>query len=379
MEPTSQMTGPMTGPLASTGDGGPRRAELRLVNARFQLAQPPEPAPEDWRAGLAQLLGWLGIDAEFPAATPTSSRRLPRMADWGIRSASPAPVFAPWLGWAPSAFQHGGLPGLPAAQFVASYLIDHGRGAGVDVVLMSPHPAQCLAEEAGAAPLPRAGVVQAMIRAATAEGREKLAIIVHARQRNAVARQLLTTDRALTRGELALDILTIEDALPPLMAGAALWDAIITLPDLRSTVFTLLAQTSGAACAWPMLWHGQGLLRVTCEVQGEGLSRPALDAPALIHALALALHHAGSARAALRLHEAWSRLRSSGVTTIGRNDDAPYVTTVKDSDFIAMLCAGTAVSKRPVQGWRALNDAKNALPGSQSAPLRVVVSNTPSP
>lgn len=383
MEHLSPMIGQASGPQPGTVDDGSRRAELRLVSARFRLAQPPEPAPEDWRTGLAQLLGWLGIDAELVPAAPASARLLPRMADWRARSANPAPVFAPWLGWAPSAFQNGGLPSLPAALYAASYCVEHPRAAGkgqrgLDVMLMSPHPQQCLPDDASGAPLPRAGVMGAMIRAAKAEGREKLAIIVHARQRNALARQLLSADRALTRGELAVDILTIEDALPPLMAGAMLWDAIIAMPDLRSTVFTLLAHTIGGARAWPMLWHGRGVMQVSSEVAGEGLSRPALDGPALIHALTLTLHLAGSPRAAMRLHEAWSRLRDSGVTCAGHGADAPYVTIVKDAEFLAMLCAGTAVSKRPAHRWRALNDAKPAITGHQPAPLRIVSSNTPS-
>ncbi|TAD77713.1 MAG: hypothetical protein EAY70_07995 [Sphingomonadales bacterium] len=353
---------------------------LSLVTSRFRMAQPAEPAPDGWQDALAQLLGWLRIDAEWVAAA--RSRRLSRFADWGLAPDASAPVFSPWQGWSPVAFQHGGLGGLPDAQFVASYLIDHPRGAvpvraGLDMVLMSPHPALCVADEAGSAPVPRAAALKAMIRLAREEGRERLAIILHARQRNAVAAQLLAAGKGLTRTGLEIEILTIEDALVPLIAGRTRWDAIIAMPDLRSTVFTLLGQTSGVRKAWPMLWFGGAggdrLVQVTSEVQGEGQSRLAFDAPALIHGLALALHGGGAARAATRLHEAWARLRDSGVTTSGRGSDAPYAKQVSDPEFITMLCRDVAVSRRPQPGWHALKNAQTAISGSQMPELRVVL------
>ncbi len=355
-----------------------RAPQLTLVASRFRLAQPGHAVPEDWQAGIDGLLTWLGIDAEY---APAARGRLPRMAEWALaggQGSRPAPVFAPWIGWSPAAFQHGGLPGLPEAQFVASYLIEHARGcapgqSGIDVVLMSPHPATCIAEEAGSAPLPRAAVMKAMLRTARAEGRERVAIILHARQRNALARQLLAAGKGLTREGLELDILTIEDALAPLMSGRAPWDAIIAMPDVRSIIFTLLAEASGVRKAWPMLWFAQDHLRlVTSETPGEAMTRSPLDAPALIHALALTLHEAGAGRAAWRLHDAWSRLRDSGVTTTGRGGDAPYAKEVRDSEFLALLGQDSAASRRPQQGWRALKFAQNAIVGSQVPGLRVV-------
>lgn len=374
----SSQTSPLFKADRSRPDAPGQGAVLSIVSARLPLGHPAEPAPQAWQDALAALLEWTGVEAEFVPAQP--ARRLPRMADWGLAPQAAAPVFAPWIGWSPSAFQHGGLPGLPQAQFVASYLIDHARGAapaqsGIDLVLMSPHPSVCVAEDAGSPPLPRLPVLKAMIRAARAEGRERLAIIVHARQRGGIARQLLAADRDLTRDGVRLDILAIEDALPALLAGRAGWDAIIAMPDLRSIVFAVLAQTSGVRGAWPMLWYGRGLQMVTCEAAGEGMARLSLDAPALIHALALALREAGAGRAAWRLHDAWARLRDSGVTSAGRGDDAPYVTVVKDSDFIAMLQRDAAVSKRAQQPWRAIKNAKSANPGSQSPVLRIVSSS----
>lgn len=359
---------------------------LTVLTSQFRLVQPEQPAPEAWSDALAALLAWLKVDAEFlPPARPS---RLPRMAEWRAASGHGAPVFAPWTGWSPAAFQHGGIAGLPQAHYVASYLIDHNRGAapvagqgGTDIVLMSPHPAVCTAEGAGSVPIPRAAVMRAMIRAARAEGRERIAIIVHARQRNAIARQLLAADKGLTRDGLRLDILAIEDALPPLMSGAAPWDAVIAMPELRSTVFTLLSHASGSQRVWPMLWFtGEGTLRlVTSEAAGEGMTRLPLDAPALIHALALSLHEAGLGRAAWRLHEAWARLRDSGVTTAGHGGDGPYVSIVEDSAFLDMLVRDAAVSKRPQRPWRVLKNAKIANSGSQFPQLRVVTSNLATP
>ncbi len=370
--------------LSSLGQGDALRLlpapALAVVQSRFRLALPQDEAPAAWQEGLAALFGWLGIDAELvPAARP---RRLPRLGGWAFGPAAGAPVFAPWLGWSPVAFQHGGIAALPQAQFVASYLVDHARGAGpgqsgVDCVLMSPHPATCATDEAGGVPLPRAGVLKAMIRTAHAQGRERLAIILGARQRNAVAAMLLAAGKGLTREGPAIDILTIEEALAPLTAARAPWDAIIAMPDLRGTVFTLLAQASGVRGGWPMLWlageGAQALRLVTTEAAGEGVSRQPFDAQALIHATALALHAGGAGRAAWRLHESWALLRDSGVTTAARGGtDAPYMKVADDAEFLAMLRQGAAVSKRPQAAWRALNDTHVAFSGTQIPNLRIV-------
>lgn len=363
-----------------------RVADLMVVTSRLRLGQPAPPTPEHWREGLAQLLEWLGIDVEF--VTAERSRRLPKVADWvvpaGRNSSDYFTIFAPWLAWSPVALQQGGAPGLPQALFMASYLIEHDRGqavarGGIDLVLMSPHPAVCAVDQAGEAPLPRLQVLEAMIRTAKAEGRDKLAIILHAHQRNALARKLLSANRGLTRDGLNIEILTIEEALSPLGARTSPWDAIIAMPDLRGIVFTMLAEASGVKGPWPMLWHGgergRELPLITSEAIGGGGAGSALDASVLIHALALCLHHAGSVQAARRLYEAWSRLRDSGVTVAGRGQDAPYVTQVRDSDFIAMLCHGAGVSRRPVRAWRALGCPEPVDAVRQPSGLRVVASN----
>lgn len=378
-------TSPSVDPLPrGTADPAPlhsQKLRLALVNARFRLAKPADAPPAGWDEGLAALLDWLGIAAELvPAAR---MRRLARLADLAVAPANDAPVFAPWLGWSPVAFQHGGAAHLPQAQFVASYLLEHPRSAapglgGLDVMLMSPHPMRCTADATGDVPVPRAGLMRAMVQAARAQRRERLAIILHARQRNAVAAQLLAAGKGLTGDGMTLDILTIEDALAPFMAPRVPWDAVIAMPDLRGTVFTLLGHGSGMGRAWPMQWftgeRGQTLALVTSEAAGEGVRRLPLDACALIHTLTLALHAAGAERAAARLHEGWALLRDSGVTTAGHGGTgaAPYSNAVTDSVFLTMLCRGDAVSKRAQQPWRALGLEKNAASGSQIPRLRVV-------
>lgn len=384
MDHSHQTAGQPVSAAARLSDAAPLpRPALALVNARFALAEPGEPAPQPWRDGLDALLGWLGIEAAIVPAAAARSRGLARMAEWALPPAAPAPVFAPWLGWSPAAFQHGGLAALPRAQFVASYLLDHARGqasgqAGLDLMLLSPHPATCAAEAAGDVPTPRAAVMAAMLRAVRAEGRERIAVIAGSRQRNTLARQMLAAGKAALGENTAFDLLTIEEALPQLVAGAGRWDAVIVMPDWRSTVFTLLHEASGLRSGWPMLWFdgAGGLTAVTSEVPGEGLSRRPLDAPALIHALTLTLHHRGAGRAAARLHDGWARLRDSGVTTPARGGDAPYARVVDDAAFLDLLVQDAAVSKRPQTPWRAIKNAEIAKSGSQMPSLRIVASNS---
>ena len=141
---------------SSRSDLRPARPQLALVSPQLRLGLPQEAAPVDWYEGLARLVAWLGITVEFVPSAPEG--RLARMAEW-VRPGAAIVEFAPWLGWAPSAFQHGGLPILPQAHWVASYLHEQGRGVmaapgAVDLALLSPHPAGCSADEAGMPPLP---------------------------------------------------------------------------------------------------------------------------------------------------------------------------------------------------------------------------------
>lgn len=334
-----------------------RASALTLVMSPLRLACDGDPMSQAWSTALADLAGFLGIDTAFVPAPDAA-----------------APVFAPWAGWGASAFQNGGCAGLPEAQFVASYCIDHASGGalhrdGVDVMLVSPLPAACDAGEGG---LPSIGTLRAMIRAAVDEGRERVAVIGAAHQRSALSALRLAGDRSLCPNDTTIDILAIEDALPALMVPAAPWDAIIAMPDLRSIIFTLLAETSGVRGPWPMLWHNRGLRRVTCETKGKSSVRLPLDAPALIHTLSLTLNAAGKADAALCLHEGWARLRGRGVTTAARGSDAPYATEATDIEFIALLRDNIVPGGQPACGWRALKYKPVIKSGSQMPPLRVI-------
>ncbi len=332
---------------------------LSLVASPLRLAHPNGAVPGSWSAALAGLGAWLGVEiASVPA--PDAA----------------APVFAPWEGWSPAAFQNGGAAGLPEAQFVASYCLDHGhhaRGA-VDLVLLSPHPALCGAGGADAAPL--AGALRAMIRVAVAEGRGRIAIICHAAEHAALERFRLAEERSLVPDGVAVCCLAIEDALPALMGPGAPWDAVIAMPDLRGIVFTLLSETSGVRGAWPMLWHSHGLRRVTCEVRGEGSVRLPLDAPALVQTLALALQAAGKTAAAQRLHARWADLRESGVTTLARGSAAPYATELSDPDLIAMISRENTSCKPARREWQALKSQPMINFGGHLRVLRVVSSKT---
>lgn len=368
-------------PLASTAPA--TRGGLRLVGGGLRLAEPVAAPDPLWQAAFADLLDWLGIAVEpVPAPRPAALRK---MADWarGAAGAGGAVQFTPWQVTSPVALQHGGQADLSSAEWIASYLFDHTVGAGsaraapIDLMLMSPHPAACVADEAGALPLPRPAITEAMLRAARAEGRSRIAIIVPAALRNGFARQLLAADRELTREGLELQIIAIEQALGSLTLARPKCDALIVMPELRSIIFALLAEATGIRAAWPMLWHGaRGIMLVTSEALSEAGARLPLDAPVLVQSLAVTLHHAGMTAAARRLHEACVRLRDNGVVTPSRGSPAPYVNTRSDAEFVSLICAGMGIGSRPVPQWRALGEGP--VGGTSAAPVRLnlVASNS---
>jgi hypothetical protein len=331
---------------------------LALVEDRLRLAVPAAPVPQAWQDAATALLAWLGVETEF-VASPGHT------------------LFAPWEAWSPAAFQNGGCAALPKAQFVASYGLGDPRAA--DIMLLSPHPRVCTAGQGAGDALPRAGVMRAMIRAAAREGRRRIAILVHARHRDALARQRLAEDPRLCPAGTSLDILAIEEAIPTLMRPRAAWDAIIAMPDLRGIVLAMLAQATGVRGAWPMLWHGgeQGndLVRVTSELVGSPCESLPLDATALALGLALTLRGAGCEAAARKLHRGWARLRDSGVATPGRGSDAPYATEVSEAEFIALLACDAAAGTRGQTGWLALENQHKAIFPAQTPQLRIVSSN----
>lgn len=336
------------------------RARLQLVSGTLVLSQNAEPAPAEWQEPFAKLIAAHRIDLRFE--TPGRIAGFSQMRRWaaGEAGASPAPVFAPWQCFSPVAFQPSAdRTALPRAQFAASYLFAAGmdRPAGrrhVDIMVMSPHPASCPPDEDCGAALPRTAVLSAMIRAARAEGRSACAIIAPARSCSALARRLLGTDRALTRGEFAFEIVAIEDAIGRMIGGAPGWDAVIALPELRSIVLAALAETCGVAGPWPLLWHDRGLRMVASEALGQVPSRLGLDATVLIQSLALAARAAGLGYEAQRLYESWAQLRERGVVTASRGSALPYVTTVGESEFLALALTEPSVQTRCVPSWKAI-------------------------
>jgi len=297
-----------------------------------------------------------------------------------ILTEPPAPVFMPWHGISPIVFQNrlaGRSPGLPRARWAASYLFAPASGRfaphPVDLMLISPHPDACVADEDCQAALPKPAVTRAMIAAARREGRERLAIIVHDRCRTAMARQLLAADRAATREGMVLDVLGLEQALPMLMRRQAAWDAIIVLPELRAAVFAMLAETSGIAGPWPMLWHGEGLACVTGEaLEGSGPAMP-LDATLLVQALALTAEHAGLGLAARQLLEGWSGLRDGGIETAGRATGSPYAKVVEEPILIELVCNDMAPGCRVRPHWKALASTITAPSAKPRPPARLTL------
>ena len=371
-KPESAAAEPRFPALAPAGKAAPG---LRLVSTGLRLAAPVGAPDAAWADAMARLLAWLDIAVD--EVTPQRASGLGKVAGWarGMAGAGGAPRFAPWQVISPVALQQASSPDLPRADWAASYLFDQGQGsaarvAPLDVMLMSAHPARCEAEAEGEPALPRPSIIEAMIRAARAEGRSRLAIIVPARQRNAAARLLLQADRALTREGLSLEIVAVEQALGGLLLARPRWDALIVSPELRSIVLAMLAQATGLSGPVPMLWHAGGdLVLVASEMLSEAGARLPLDGAVLVQALALTLRHAGMATAAWRLHESSAQLRDSGIVTASRGSPAPYVTEVDDAQFVQLVCAGAAAGRRPASGWLALPNRPAA--GTAGGPVRL--------
>ncbi len=336
-------------------------AALRLISNRLVLAEPGPLATPEWRGAISALAA--AYEIAMAPAPPDRASGLKQIARWATaaNASGTAPVFAPWQRWSPAAFQYPrGGAALPRAQWIASYLFDcgAGRGAaarGVDTMLMSPHPDACLDEDDCNAALPRIATVNAMLEAAATERRNRVAIIVHARCRNAMARRLLAADRSLTRNGAELDILSIEDAIGRLIGAPAGWDAIIVVPELRSIVFAILAEMTGIAGPWPLVWHNREVRMVAGETLGASSQHSALDATLLMQGLALFAHHAGMGFAARRIYQGWARLRDNGVVTPARGSAAPYVKQVADTDFVTLACANRIAAGRPLPEWKAIS------------------------
>jgi hypothetical protein len=385
---------PVPAPVADRSPArmpGSHSPSLALVaGPALVLAQPSsDEMPEGWQSGITRLGQWLDLELLHVAQRPATGFR--QMSAWAANAAAVArpasstltpPVFAPWQGWSPVALQQPERTGVPRASWVASYLYDYGTGKALkrvatDIVLMSPLAAGCAPDMGLDGPMPEPTVLQAMIATARREGRGKLVIVTDARRRNAMIRNLLQVDRAVTRDDLNIDVLTIEDTLCELVRNPVRWDAIIVLPDLRSLVFAMLAEVTGCRNPWPILWHRRDVCMITAErLDDTGADLP-FDGPLLVQALALAAAHAGLALKAQRLVNGAARLWECGIITPGRGSVAPYVTEISDADFIDHLCGGTAAGQRATDSraqWRAIPaaPASTAGPRPRPVPLRVV-------
>lgn len=369
---------------ADASPARPRPGLTVIAGATLTLGYPAaNGAPDAWTNAIAKLSRWLDLTIDQVPQRPVSGLR--HVATWAAAarsaaSAPAAPMFAPWLGWSPVGLQQPGTATLPRANWIGSYLHDHGTGkpsrsSTLDIQLLSPLPAACVTEDDDGAPLARPDVLQAMIEAVRREGREKIVIVTDARRRNAMIRQMLLVDRSVVRDAPGIEVQTIEDTLCELVRHPARWDAIIVLPDLRSLVFALLAEVTGNRNPWPMVWHHRTVTMIASEtLQDDGRSLP-LNAPLLIETLALAADHAGFSLAAQRLAQGAARLWDNGTLTSGRGSVAPYVTEVSDEEFIDQLCQGVARGHRTVPRWRALTSEPLSRPQRGPARLHVVASH----
>lgn len=355
------------------------RAHLRLVGApAIRLVLPQDPVPDIWQQGVSQILDWLHLD--LPTEVKPTSTRLGQLAAWaapglGVERTA---IFAPWRVISPSMLQKADGGSAPQMTWVSSYLFDYAagklpRGGPLDLVLMSPHPSACDMSHAGDVTLPRGRLIRTMIAAAKAEGRRKLAIIVDARSRNAMIRQLLLADRSLTRDGIELEILSVEDSLAMLVRKLDRWDALIVMPQWRSIVFAVLAEISGIKEPWPLLWYRRGLELVTSEAIGPRTGKTTLDAPLLVLGLIAAMRQQGQPHNAKKLYEAAAQLWDRGITTPGRESFAPYAHHLSDEEFLRQITnSAPAANHRPIQPWCLLNGVGLGKSARLSKDLRLV-------
>lgn len=370
-----------SGQSRSLGTSMPSRPRAPLVLATAptaRLALPAGAVPDAWRKGLDDLLSWLGIDVS--ASPSPSARRFSQLTEWAAAAGNPmsTAVFAPWQITTPASSSQPVAGSAAQATWIASYLFDYGaarlpRRSPLDVMVMSPLPWACEAEQAGQAPLPSPRLIKTMIAAAKAQGRRKLAIIVDAASRNTVTGQLLLVDRALTREDIDISIVPVEEALCTLVRHCEAWDALIVMPQWRSVTTALLAELSGITRPWPLLWYRRGLERVTSEAVAGASGTAGLDAPLLVLSLAVALQEQGQTFASRKLYDAAAQLWERGVATPGRPSEAPYARHLSDTDFLQHLTLTSPVpSGRSPQPWRALAGPEHPRAPRTAADLRLV-------
>lgn len=363
-----------TNPCDASGIRQASAAEqnLRLVFNRLTLSDPEEAPGSEWDRALMQLVSSLNLTLMRVPAGRSAKLRQRAKWPWASRRTPEAPVFAPWILHSSLAFQDTrATREMFPARWVASYLWDPCPPAGraTDVMLISPHPSACRLDEESCVPLPGTRLLLDMIGAANAEGRCRIAVIGHARSRNATMRQLLSAKPMLPNSRLDFEVIGIEEALARLVGNPHSWDAIIVLPELRSLVVALLAKLCGIDGAWPMIWHRRGLALVCGETAGETIPSGRFDAALLVQGLALVARDAGLDFAARRLSEGWAKLRDRGISTPTRGSRSPYGSQLSDASLVELLCKEFGAHSRPVANWKAVTapgpqrEIGDAVPG----------------
>lgn len=357
---------------------------LQLVNNALALGGLAQDVPSPWRDALDGLIVPERTEICWTPAPQHSGLRAMRRLTGRNAAPQSAPLFAPWQARDPADLQaQPNGAACPRGQWLASYLFDCGADRPatrpvIDLMVASAHPAACVPAEDCDVALPRGAALSAMFDAILAERRGRIAMITPQRTASALARRLLASGRANRRADCKIEILTIEDALGPLMAGAPAWDAIIVAPQLRSIVLAILGEATGLAGPHPLLWHDTSLTMICCETLRSHPDHQPLDAALLVQSLALAARHSGRTPLALRLFSGWARLRESGAATPSRGSAAPYATILDEAELIARIPAISDARGRPAPVWQALGPQavhkQGNQPASHSVGLKLVAS-----
>ncbi|MEM7687948.1 MAG: hypothetical protein AAF291_02910 [Pseudomonadota bacterium] len=333
---------------------------LTIVGGELALGRPDERVPQKWEEAIEQITQGLGIQAGWVTATPAPNLIQRARRAVGADREAQAPIFAPWRLVSPTVFQPGQTYESEArAKWVASYLFDFGpactaKNGPVDLALMSPCPEVCHSDDSQTGPMPRLSTLASMVRAAAAEGRTNLAIIVHEATRATIAARLLAFDPSLNEASLDVEFIAMEEAVVAIQRGAFEWDAVITMPELRGVLFAMLAQSTRVTGPWPMLWFDRGVSLVTSEALPGTTRSNGLDTTALLQALALLAKHTGRHYAARHLYESWAAVRDAGVVTTARHSSAPYVNEIDEAAFIDQATRNPPARTRPLPSWKGL-------------------------
>ncbi len=360
----------------------PPDMELRSLeivsSSTLNLCQPlPDAVPAAWQTATVLVAQQLGFDVrQVPKHTASWLKEL---IPWvsSTMTAPPAPIFAPWRSWSPEALQQVSQLALPNASWVSTYVFGKqpkrpGSRDVIDIMLMSPLPGGCAPDHL----IPQPKVLQAMIEAARSENRRKVTIVTDAQRRNGIVMHLLFLDLADNRYTMAIDVVSIEDALSELAGDPASGDAIIVLPDLRSLVFAMLSEITGISGPWPMMWHERNTCMISCEAIGNmGRSIP-LDVSLLVQALALAAKRAGLISTAERLGGAAAALEECG----GGGDSERFVgrdrVSLSDEDMIKTLGRSIASGQGAYPLWHAVAP-RGALAKTRLSPRLTLVHSCP--